>query len=174
MSSTQGKDFLQEIPEDKKKLFELKFYVYTDGSCSANKGGWAALVIDNKGKHTELKGSADQTTNNRMELTAIINSLVWLLEKFQDESVRQYVCVDLYTDSTYCTNSIREWIDKWITDGTIASRPNAELLLQVNQLVQKFGSNLTIKWLPRNSTEELTYCDRIANDMRESLSKASN
>jgi ribonuclease HI len=177
-TTTASKNFLQEIPEEKKKLFELKFTVYTDGSCdptSNNKpGGWAALLIDNKGKLIEMKGAEQPTTNNRMELLAIINSLKFLLENNPDETVRQYMCVDLYTDSTYCTNSIREWISKWIADGSLTNRPNSDLLLQAYELTQKFGSNLVIKWLPRNSTEELVFCDSMANKMRDSLNHKTN
>ena len=55
----------------------MRFRIYTDGACSGNpgKGGWAAIILDDKLNQTNVSGSENKTTNNRMELTAPIMAL---------------------------------------------------------------------------------------------------
>jgi ribonuclease HI len=79
--------------------------IYTDGACEPNPGagGWAALLIFGKHKK-ELHGSEEQTTNNRMELTAAVEALEALKEPCQ---------VDIYTDSEYLRRGITEWMPDW-------------------------------------------------------------
>ena len=79
--------------------------IYTDGACLGNPGpgGWAALIQDDA-ESTTLAGGSPSTTNNRMEMQAVIESLSFL-PKPSD--------VELYTDSRYVINGINEWIDTW-------------------------------------------------------------
>lgn len=84
------------------KLVQL----YTDGSCSGNPGpgGWGAILIY-QGVEKELSGGAADTTNNRMELTAVISGLTALKEPCQ---------VELYTDSQYIASAINQgWLESW-------------------------------------------------------------
>jgi len=79
--------------------------IYTDGACSGNPGpgGWGALL--QFGKHEkEVSGSEEETTNNRMEITAAVMALRALKEPCQ---------IDLYTDSEYLKKGITEWIANW-------------------------------------------------------------
>ena len=79
--------------------------IYTDGACRGNPGpgGWGALLI--YGDHEkELYGGESMTTNNRMELLAAIEAL---------RAMKKSCRIQLYTDSTYVRNGIREWLDKW-------------------------------------------------------------
>ena len=79
--------------------------IYTDGACSGNPGpgGWGAVL--RYGKHEkELSGGDAETTNNRMELTAAIESL---------KALKRPSKVELYTDSTYVKQGITEWIHGW-------------------------------------------------------------
>ena len=83
--------------------------IYTDGACKGNPGpgGWGALLL--WGDHEkELFGGENATTNNRMELTAVIRAL---------ESLRRGCEVDLYTDSQYVKNGIETWIHSWKRNG---------------------------------------------------------
>lgn len=83
-----------------------KVTIYSDGGCRPNPGtgGWAAvLIFDNT--EEELSGGERNSTNNRMELTAVTNALSSLGEDYQ---------VDLYTDSEYVKNGITKWIKSWI------------------------------------------------------------
>ena len=80
--------------------------LYTDGACSGNPGpgGWAALLIW-KGLDKMLSGHVPDTTNNRMELTAVIEGLKAIRN-------RDYP-VEVYTDSTYVEQGITRWIQDW-------------------------------------------------------------
>ncbi len=84
--------------------------IYTDGACSGNPGagGWAAVLLYN-GRRKEISGAQADTTNNRMELTAIINGLKMLKEPCR---------VTVYSDSAYSVEPIlKNWIDGWIMRG---------------------------------------------------------
>ena len=87
-----------------------KVLIYTDGACSGNPGpgGWGCVLIYN-GIEKELSGGNDNTTNNIMEITAVLEGLKAL--KFPCE-------VDLYSDSAYVVNSFNQgWIYNWINKG---------------------------------------------------------
>ncbi len=89
--------------------------LYTDGACSGNpgKGGWGAILIYNEIKK-ELSGGEAQTTNNRMELTAVIKGLEALKEPCQ---------VDIYSDSAYVVNAfLQNWIENWQNNGWRTSK----------------------------------------------------
>lgn len=91
--------------------------VYTDGGCRPNPGpgGWAALLRW-QGRERELSGGAAMTTNNRMELTAAVEALKVLTQRCQ---------VELYTDSKYLQQGMREWLPQWQKRGwkTAAGQP---------------------------------------------------
>lgn len=107
--------------------------MYTDGACKGNPGpgGWGAWL--RYGNHErELSGGEPRTTNNRMELTAVIQGLSALTRPCQ---------VDLYTDSTYVRDGITSWIDKWKARGwrTSDNKPvkNADLWVLLDQAVAR-------------------------------------
>jgi ribonuclease HI len=79
--------------------------IYTDGSCWGNPGpgGWAAIINEN-GRERSLSGVSDNTTNNRMELTAALQAL---------KSLKHSSNIHLYTDSEYLKRGITEWMDDW-------------------------------------------------------------
>jgi len=81
--------------------------IYTDGSCLGNPGvgAYAGIIIYPNGKEVIVKGSSLDTTNNRMELKAVIETLKVLENPTE---------VILYTDSQYCINSINNWLENWI------------------------------------------------------------
>lgn len=88
--------------------------IYTDGACSGNPGpgGWAAIVVEDDKIVDTLCGYSDQTTNNRMELIAIIQAL----------DLYWYEPITIYSDSTYCVNMYNNWIDTWKDNGWVRSR----------------------------------------------------
>lgn len=92
-------------------MSEKKFVeIYTDGACSGNPGigGWAAVLIY-KSTQREISGAELSTTNNRMELTAIIKAL---------EALKEPCRVTLYSDSSYSLDPfLKEWIYGWIMRG---------------------------------------------------------
>lgn len=105
--------------------------IYTDGACKGNPGpgGWGAWM--RWGEHEkELWGGEPQTTNNRMELTAVIQALSLL---------KRRCTVAIYTDSEYVRNGITSWIHGWKRRGwrTADNKPvkNVELWQQLDSLV---------------------------------------
>lgn len=86
-----------------------KVIIYTDGACSGNpgKGGWGAIMMYG-GKAREIYGGNEYTTNNQMELKAVIEALRLLNRPCE---------VELYTDSSYVKNGITKWIHGWKRNG---------------------------------------------------------
>lgn len=80
--------------------------IYTDGACNPNPGpgGWAAILLRSKAEPQELSGAAEKTTNNQMEMQAVLAALKSLAEPHQ---------VILYTDSQYLRQGITEWLPLW-------------------------------------------------------------
>ena len=104
--------------------------LYTDGACKGNpgKGGWGVLM--RYGSHEkELFGGEAHTTNNRMELTAIIQGLA---------ALNRPCAVVIYTDSQYVKNGMEQWIHGWKKNGwkTASKQPvkNEDLWRQLDQL----------------------------------------
>lgn len=84
--------------------------IYTDGACSYNPGpgGWAAVLIY-KGNEKRISGFEPETTNNRMELSAVLEAL---------KALKEPCSVVVHTDSAYIHNAFeRGWIDKWLSNG---------------------------------------------------------
>jgi ribonuclease HI len=106
--------------------------IYTDGACRGNPGpgGWGVLLRA-KGRERELLGSEPATTNNRMELMAVISAL---------QALRRRCAVRVYTDSQYVQKGISEWIRDWKRRGwrTAAKQPvkNADLWQRLDTLAQ--------------------------------------
>ena len=92
--------------------------IYTDGACSGNQfdkntGGWGA-ILEYGGHVKELHGGEADTTNNRMELTALIESLSALSKK--------NYCVQVFSDSSYLVDCLRKrWYEKWRVNGWLTS-----------------------------------------------------
>ncbi len=113
--------------------------IYTDGACSGNPGpgGWGALLRSN-GAEKELSGYAPVTTNNRMELMAVIEAL---------KALKRPVAARVHTDSQYVQKGISEWIHAWKKRGwkTAARQPvkNADLW----QALDAAAAGHEIEWL---------------------------
>ena len=86
-----------------------KVFLYTDGACSGNPGpgGWACLLKYNEAQK-EISGGAKETTNNQMELTAVIEGLSLLKKPCE---------VELFTDSKYVLEGATKWLDGWVQKG---------------------------------------------------------
>ena len=84
---------------------EKQVEVYTDGACSGNPGpgGWGAVLLYNSHRR-ELSGGASETTNNRMEMQAVVEAL---------EALKQPCKVTVHTDSVYVMKGMTEWLPQW-------------------------------------------------------------
>ena len=139
--------------------------IYTDGACSGNPGpgGWGAVLIyeDNK---KEIWGANKETTNNIMEMTAVIEALKLL----------KYKCkVNIYSDSAYVVNAFKEdWISGWIKNNwrTAGKKDvkNKELWQELIELVNKH--EVTFNKVKGHSDVELNNrCDFLATEAIKSL-----
>jgi len=132
--------------------------IYTDGACKGNPGpgGWGALLMFGP-KERELFGGEPLTTNNRMELTAVIRAL---------EALNRPCAIELYTDSQYVKQGIESWIHGWKRNGwrTSDRKPvkNAELWRELDALAAQH----TIRWhwvKGHADTEGNNRADALAN-----------
>lgn len=114
--------------------------IFTDGACSGNpgKGGWGA-ILRHKETEKELSGAEKETTNNRMELTAVIEAL---------KALKTTCIITLYTDSRYVMDGINQWLpnwkmNNWKTTNKKSEVKNIDLWQQLDELVQQHE----IKWI---------------------------
>jgi ribonuclease HI len=139
-------------------------HIYTDGACKGNPGpgGWGALLRFN-GTERELFGGDPATTNNRMELTAVIQALRALTRPCR---------VLLHTDSTYVQKGITEWINGWKARGwrTAAKEPvkNSDLWRTLDEVVR--DHDIDWIWVKGHAGHEGNErADALANKGVESL-----
>jgi ribonuclease HI len=112
--------------------------MYTDGACSGNPGpgGWGTVLL--AGEHRkELSGGEKETTNNRMEMMAVIKGA---------EALKRGCSVDIYTDSTYVMKGVTEWLSGWKQNGwrTAARQPVKNVDLW--QRLEKALDRHEVKW----------------------------
>ena len=138
--------------------------IYTDGACKGNPGpgGWGALIIEN-GEKNEIFGGEANTTNNRMEIMAVIMAL---------RSIEKKCEITVFTDSTYVQKGINEWIDKWKINGWRTSNrkdvKNKDLWVQLDSL----NSEISINWMwvkghsghPENDRADFLANQGVRND----------
>jgi ribonuclease HI len=132
--------------------------IHTDGACKGNPGpgGWGAL-LEIGGREKELCGGEPDTTNNRMELTAVIRALA---------ALKRPCDVDLYTDSQYVQKGISEWLPQWKRRGwrTAGKKPvkNEDLWRELDALAQ--GHKVEWHWVRGHAGHvENERADALAN-----------
>jgi ribonuclease HI len=143
--------------------------IHTDGACKGNPGpgGWGALLA--WGDHErELFGGDPATTNNRMELTAVIRAL---------ESLKRSCDVELYTDSQYVKNGIESWIHGWKKNGwkTADKKPvkNADLWQRLQELAARHDVHW--RWVKGHAgIDGNERADELANRGVESVAASSD
>jgi ribonuclease HI len=140
--------------------------IYTDGACKGNPGpgGWGALLQYGR-REREIFGGESRTTNNRMELVAVIRAL---------ESLKRPAKVEIYTDSQYVKNGIETWIKAWKRNGWKTSDrkavKNSDLWLELDQLAR--AHDITWHWVKGHAdTEGNQRADLLANKGVETLQR---
>ena len=132
--------------------------IYTDGACSGNpgRGGWAAIIINGE-KIEKISGVSENTTNNRMELIAVISAL-----KYVDEQN-----IELFTDSKYTKNGIEKWILNWKKNGWKTANKqdvkNIDLWKNLDELNQI--KNVQWNWVKGHANNEY-------NNMADELARS--
>jgi len=129
-------------------------YLYTDGAASGNPGpgGWGAVLVCGD-LRKEMSGGFALTTNNRMELLAVIKGL---------EAIRwENATVEVWSDSSYVVKAVEEkWLDKWLATG-FKKKKNSDLWLKFLPLYRKH--HVTFHWLKGHAGHpENERCDRLA------------
>jgi ribonuclease HI len=142
--------------------------IYTDGACRGNPGpgGWAALLQMGE-REREISGAEPMTTNNRMELTAVIRALEAL--------TRRPVRASIYTDSQYVRRGITEWLPGWQARGwrTADKKPvkNQDLWQALAPLAA--AHDLKWHWVPGHAgVPGNERVDRLANEAIDALAQA--
>ncbi|THB70228.1 MAG: ribonuclease HI [Gammaproteobacteria bacterium] len=135
-----------------------KVEIFADGACRGNPGpgGWGALLRF-KGNEKELFGAEIETTNNRMELTAVIKAL---------ESMKRPCVISITLDSKYVLDGIQNWIENWKKRGwkTSSKKPvkNEDLWRKLDELIQQH--QITWNWVKGHSGhDENERVDQLAN-----------
>lgn len=135
-----------------------KVTIYTDGACSGNPGpgGWGAILMY-KDTKKEISGAQKDTTNNIMEITAVIEALKMLKETCE---------VQVYSDSAYVVNAIEKgWLEKWKKNNWKTSGKddvkNKELWEELDSLIQKHSVEF-IKVKGHSDNEYNNRCDHLA------------
>ena len=133
-------------------------YIYSDGACKGNPGagGWGALLVSG-GHRKEICGGEANTTNNRMEMTAVIRAL---------ESLKRPSKVEVHTDSQYVQKGVSEWMAGWKRRNwrTADGKPvkNQDLWLQLDALSQLH--QIEWKWVRGHAGHpENERADQLAN-----------
>ena len=132
--------------------------IYTDGACSGNPGvgGWGAVLFHGNAKK-EISGFEENTTNNRMELTAAIKAL---------EKLKVPCNVELYSDSAYLVNAFNEgWITSWQLNGFKNASKKPVANVELWEKLIEFNNIHKIKWIKVKGHSDNEYnnrCDELA------------
>lgn len=136
----------------------MKYEIYTDGSCYPNPdgvGGWAFKVISQKESFSD-SGGDNHTTNNRMELMAILKGL---------EVIPHSSNVYIYSDSKYCVNSINYWIWGWVGKN-FEDVKNADLMQSLHEAMLKHNKVVAYWVKGHNGHPENEEVDKMAEEAR--------
>ena len=147
---------------DKEIMADINVHLFTDGACSGNPGpgGWAYILRHLKtGAEKEENGGENPSTNNRMELLAVIRGL---------EQLKRPCYVELFTDSVYVGKGLTEWMAKWKSNGwkrregkQFKPIKNEDLWRQLDELVQRHQLKYT-RVAGHSGHPENERCDELA------------
>ena len=146
-----------------------KVVIYTDGACKGNPGpgGWGALLRAADGAEKELCGGEAQTTNNRMEMMAVIEAL---------SALKRPCHVVLHVDSQYVLKGMTEWLQGWKAKGwrTAAKQPvkNVDLWQRLDALVHQSEHRIEWQWVKGHAGDPGNErADALANRGVEQLAR---
>ena len=143
-----------------------KIIIYTDGACKGNPGpgGWGVLILL-ENEQIELSGGSKETTNNQMELTAVIKALNFFEKKIK---------VDLYTDSKYVMDGITDYFKKWKINGWQTANKKPVKNMNLCKILDELNNLHDINWnwvKGHSGNPENEKADALANLGIENLDK---
>lgn len=153
---------------------KLDIKIYTDGACSGNPGpgGWGALFLvehETKGKRKlVLKGGEKHTTNNRMELIAVLEALKFI----HNDLISKYKCtIEIYSDSSYVINPVNSnWLQGWIRNGWITTKGTPIINQDLWEVMYTLLCAMNVKFIKvkgHNGNKFNEYVDQVA--VKESI-----
>ena len=150
-----------------------KIKIYTDGGCSGNPGpgGWAFVVLEENGVK-KSSGGDKNTTNNKMELTAVIKALEYISSSDELRNKKPVI----HTDSAYVKNGITSWIKSWVLNGwkTAAKKSvkNKELWILLKDLDDRISAEW--KWVKGHAGNEYNeLCDSLVGKEMDKITGKS-
>jgi ribonuclease HI len=133
--------------------------IYTDGACSGNPGPGGYGAILKYGAHERMISGYDPaTTNNRMEMTAVIEAL---------KAIKKPCTIKIVSDSSYVIKGITEWIKGWVRNNWVNSQKKPVLNRDLWETLQSLASNHDIEWVWVKGHEghiENEKCDKLARE----------
>ena len=141
--------------------------IYTDGACTGNPGpgGWGAVLIW-KGEERRIQGGEEESTNNRMELTAAIKAL---------EALKRPCRVDLYSDSAYLINAFTlGWVSRWERNGWFNANKKPVKNQELWERLMALSREHVISWNKVQGHSDDTYniiCDTMATEEAEKFNQ---
>lgn len=137
--------------------------IFTDGGCrNLSIGAWSYIVVkDGVVLHTQT-GASLQTTNNKMELTAIYQALCYI--KMYD--IKEAV---IYSDSQYAVNAINVWYNNWLTANALDGKKNIELLAKIHELKNPSIRFAWVKGHAKNKFNNLA--DQLVNEAMDAVTQ---
>lgn len=144
-----------------------RYEIFTDGSCRGNPGpgGWAALIRNmSTGDEEVISGNDPKSTNNIMELTAILKALCMFIPNAEDPPK-----IKIYSDSTYCVKGISEWLPGWIKCN-FKGKKNVDLWKAFVKLSD--GLDIEMEWVKaHNGHPENEIVDKLAFEAASNVGK---
>ena len=138
--------------------------LFTDGACSGNPGpgGWA-YVLEIDGERRSASGGERATTNNRMELTAVIQAL----ETIDADGSLRTCEAELHTDSQYVQKGMSQWVESWIARGWVTASKTPVKNKELWQRLKSVADRLTVRWnwvRGHVGVELNEQCDRLVGE----------
>jgi len=147
-----------------------KVTIYTDGACSGNPGpgGWSAILMYNEHKK-EIAGGEKDTTNNRMELMAVVKAF---------ETIKQDCEIELFSDSAYLVNAfLNGWIYNWELNGWRTKEKEPVKNLDLWEVIYDYSKKYKINWhkVKGHSDNEFNnLCDKLAREQIKLIAKSES
>ncbi len=156
-------------PTAAKVEFSSGLHIFTDGACDPNPGpgGWAFVVTENGAIIHSESGSDETTTNNRMEMQAVIAVLRWMQSS-------GYAAAQVHSDSQYCVKGTNEWRHGWARKNWMRGEnliPNADLWQQMSAIID--AVSVSLNWvrghsgIPGNEAADRLACDALKRGLQE-------
>ncbi len=140
--------------------------IFTDGGCSGNPGpgGWAYVLIRNGEMLTYASGSSAQTTNNIMELSAVINAL-------ESAILMEFDNINIYTDSQYVKNGITTWVFSWKKNGWKTSSKDPVKNRELWENLDNLNGRIKVNWCWVKGHAGIKYNEMCDSLVRKEMQK---